>query len=80
MQKVVEEFRFFTLWRDEETDDYFLEVLCGTIATYELRLKLNDEEKADYLKNKASIKSLAQEIEDAPRTFFDRHILTGFNQ
>lgn len=52
MQKVAEEFRFFTLRHDAETGDYFLEVLCGTIATYELRLKLNDAEKAAYLQNK----------------------------
>lgn len=43
---------FFTVSRNEETDEYYLEVLCGTSATYTVRIKMTDEEITKFKHNR----------------------------
>ncbi len=44
MRILQDEHYFYTLYLDEITDEYFLEVVCGTVAIFTIRIKLNKEE------------------------------------
>lgn len=74
MQTIEEENWFYILERDEKTDDYFLEVDCGTVAIFTIRIKLNETEIAEYKRDKQTIKTLANQIQYTPDYFLNRKI------
>ena len=59
MQILKDEHYFYTLYRDETTDEYFLEVVCGTVAIFLLRIKLSEDEVAEFRENPESVRILA---------------------
>ncbi|HMT09387.1 MAG TPA: hypothetical protein PKA82_15400 [Pyrinomonadaceae bacterium] len=74
LTKLAEETWFYILEHDDETDDYILDVCCGTVAVYAIRFKLNDEERAEYFKDASSITTLANRVNCYPTDYFDRRI------
>lgn len=74
MEILKDEHYFYTLFRDEATDEHFLEVVCGTVAIFTITIKLNEKELAEYLENSANIRVLAYKIMDSPSSFLDRRI------
>jgi hypothetical protein len=74
MQILHEEHYFYTARRDEAADEYFLEVLCGTVAVFTITIKLTKREIAAFRENPESLRVLAQKIADAPDKFFHRRV------
>ena len=48
LKTIAEETWFYILEHDDETDEYFLDVACGTVAIYTIKTKLNEEEVKEY--------------------------------
>ncbi len=71
---IEEETWFYTLEYDGETDQYFLDVVCGTVAIFTIRIKLTPKEVAEYLEDPASIRGLAYSVVDHPADFLDRRV------
>lgn len=74
MEVLADEHYFYTLFRDEKSEEYFLEVVCGTIAVFLVRIKLNEEEIAEYRDNPESVRVLADRIVYSPRSFEHRRL------
>ena len=74
MKTLYEEPYFYVVLQDEETDEYFLEVTCGTSAVFEVRLKLTDKEVKAFLEKRDSIQPLAYQVLDSPNSFLKRKI------
>jgi len=74
LTKIAEETWFYILEHDDETDDYVLDVCCGTVAVYAIKFKLNDEERDEYRKDPSSIKTLANRVNSYPSEYFDRRL------
>lgn len=60
---------FYTVYHDETTGEYFLEVVCGTAAIYLFRIKLRKNEIENFLEDETAIEQLAYRIMDAPKSF-----------
>ncbi len=69
-----EEYYFYTFEHDDETDEYFLDVVCGTVAIFTIRIKLHYAELARYKADPTSIKTLAYDILDHPHSYNERAI------
>jgi hypothetical protein len=65
---------FYTVSRDEKTNEYFLEVVCGTTAVFVFRIKLRKNEIEKFLENENALETLAYRIMDAPDSFLKRKI------
>lgn len=74
MQTLYEEPYFYTVLRDEETDEHFLEVTCGTSAIFLLRIKLNKTEITKFRENQESARILAYRVTDSPNNFLHRRV------
>ncbi|HRI03109.1 MAG TPA: hypothetical protein PLL77_05160 [Pyrinomonadaceae bacterium] len=74
LKKIAEENWFYILEHDDETDEYFLDVVCGTVGVYTIKIKLNDPEVEAYNADAASIKDLANSITNSPNGFLDRRV------
>lgn len=74
LKTIAEETWFYILEHDDETGEYFLEVACGTVAIYTIKIKLNEEEVKEYLKNPNDIRVLAYRICDYPKEYLDRRV------
>ncbi len=74
MEILYQEQYFFILSRNEETDEHYLEVLCGTSAVYTVRIKLTDKEIANFRHNRGSARTLADSISYSPSKFLHRRI------
>lgn len=74
LTKIEEDPWFYLLEHDDETDDYILDVCCGTVAIYAVRFKLNDQERAEYLKDPSSVRTLANRVYSYPSDYFERRI------
>lgn len=75
MIKVLEEeYYFYTFEHDDEADEYFLEVVCGTVAIFLIKIKLNAAELAKYRADPASIRTIAYDILDHPHSYNERAI------
>ncbi len=72
MKILYEEPHFFTVSRNEENDEHYLEVLCGTSAVFTIRIKLTTEEIVKFKEKWANIRSIADQIYDYPESFKDR--------
>lgn len=74
MEILRDENYFYTLYRDEKTDEHFLEVVCGTVAIFEIKIKLNEKELAEYRANPEDIRILAYKIMDSPSSYLERRV------
>lgn len=74
MQKILlEEHYFYQFY--EENDCYFLSVLCGTVAQFDITIQFTAEEMNNFLsKGKDYIIARATEIMDNPANFISRKI------
>ncbi len=69
---ILEEPWSFSFW--EEADGALvLEVLCGTVGTFEVRVRFSDEQRAAYAhEGEAFVRRLARAVNDAPDAFLPR--------
>lgn len=74
MEVLEEDYYFYTLSRDEATEEYFLEATCGTTAVFTITIKLTAREIAKYKDDPTSIRVLAQQIVDHPDEYIPRRI------
>ena len=75
MLKTLEEETWFYIFEhDDETDEYFLDVACGTVAIFTIKIRLNEKEVASYKNDPTSIRILAYDILDHPKDFLDRRV------
>ena len=74
MQILADEHYFYTLYRNEKSDEYFLEAVCGTVAIFLLRIKLNEKEIAEFHENPESIRVLADLIVYSPSSYAHRRV------
>lgn len=74
LTKIAEEAWFYILEHDDETNEYFLDVVCGTVAIYTIKIKLNEEEVREYLADPSSVRILAYRISDYPNEYLDRRV------
>ena len=74
MQILAEEPYFYTVLRDEKTDEHFLEVTCGTVAIFLVRIKLSKKEVARFRENPENIRILANRVMDSPDSFLHRKV------
>lgn len=74
LHKIAEENWFYIFEHDDEIDEYFLDVVCGTVAVFTIKIKLTDEEVEAYKADAASIQTLAYSISDRPSEFLDRRV------
>jgi hypothetical protein len=65
---------FYTVLTDEKTNEYFLEVTCGTSAVFLFRIKLRKNEIEKFLADETALEPLAFRIMDAPDSFQRRKI------
>jgi len=74
LRKIAEENWFYILEHDDETNEYLLDVVCGTVAIYTIKIKLNEDELKEYLADPSSIQVLAYRITDYPNEYLDRRV------
>ncbi|MBK7704872.1 MAG: hypothetical protein IPN69_13430 [Acidobacteria bacterium] len=73
MQVLASEHYFFDAWR-EDNGECFLEVLCGTVAIYTIKIKLTPEEIAAFERDPSTLRSLADAVSYSPSSFLDRRV------
>jgi hypothetical protein len=59
----------FTVLLDEETGNHFLEVMCGGVGLYPVRVKLSDEQIQDFRNDPESLFGLASRILQTPSEY-----------
>lgn len=74
MQILEEDHYFYTLSRDEATDEYFLEATCGRTAVFTITIKLTAKEIDKYQTHPESIRVIAQDIVDYPDEYIGRRV------
>jgi hypothetical protein len=69
---ILEEPWSFSFW--EEADGALvLEVVCGTVGMFEVRVRFSDEQRATYAREgEAFVRRLARAVNDAPDAFLPR--------
>ncbi len=65
---------FYSLERESETGEYFLEVVCGTVAIFTIRIRMSPAEVAAYEADPSTVRALAYEILDHPHEYNNRAI------
>ena len=50
---------FYSFERETETGEYFLDVVCGTVAIFTIRIRMNTAEVAAYKTDPTSVRALA---------------------
>jgi fructose-specific component phosphotransferase system IIB-like protein len=74
MQEIIFEERYFYQFYKEK-DNYYLSVLCGTVAQFDITIKFTETEIETYLlKGKNYIVIKANEIFNDPEKFVSRKI------
>ncbi len=73
-RRIEDETWFYILDHDDETDEYFLDVACGTVAIFTIKIKLNEGEVESYKKDRSSLRVLAYDIFDHPKDFLNRRV------
>ncbi|AEE49147.1 hypothetical protein [Haliscomenobacter hydrossis] len=59
----------------QDGDDYFLDVVCGTVAVFTIQIKLDEVEKAKYLeKGEAYLDELAGDVRWYPAEYLKRRV------
>ncbi|MEQ1922414.1 MAG: hypothetical protein ABL952_07885 [Pyrinomonadaceae bacterium] len=74
MERIQEEHYFYIAWHDTAADEYFLDVLCGTVAQYTIVIKLTPEEIERFKADSATLRELADKISYSPDSYRSRHI------
>jgi len=63
----------YTLYK--KNNQYFLEVICGSVALFEIKIQLNEEEISNYLeKGEVYIEEMARTIQENPSKWKERTI------
>lgn len=59
----------------QENEDYFLEVICGTVAIYTICFKLDEDEKSRFLaEGESYLDQLAWRVRDWPEEYLKRRV------
>ncbi len=74
LKTIEEEPWFYILEHDDGTDEYFLDVVCGTVAIFTIKIKLETKEVEGYRSDQTSIRTLAYDICDHPGDYLDRRV------
>lgn len=61
---------------DERTGAYFLDVVCGGVGMYVVRIRLTPEEIEDFKRNETSLDGLARQVSYDPDRFAERLVTT----
>lgn len=62
----------------ENNDKYYLLVMCGSVAVFEINIELNNEEVLHYKKNGIKyIDELAKKIQFSPSNYAERNLPDG---
>ena len=70
MKPVYENFaKGFSVLQDEGTRKLFIEVMCGEIGWFEVRVPLTQEEVNEFKRDPAQLKYLARKIFDDPENY-----------
>ena len=73
MKKIIEKEYNYILYKDKE--EYIFSVLCGTIAVFDVTIKFNQEEQAEYQqKGEAFLDYFSSTIRSYPEDFFERRV------
>lgn len=73
MEKILYKPWEYTLF--EMNNNYLLEVLCGGVGVYQIKIWLNDYEKECFLKQGSPyIDKLSKYIQSNPKSFKDRSV------
>lgn len=73
MKKIINKPWEYSLF--ESNGNYLLEVLCGGVGMYQLKIWLNASEKESYLKEgEEYIDRLAKSIQRSPSSYKDRSV------
>jgi hypothetical protein len=70
MRLIIKEYDY-ALYEDEN-NELWIEVLCGSIGMYEVLVKLNPDEIIQYKKDKSFLQNLAWNISRDPEKFINR--------
>ena len=70
MRLIIKEYDY-ALYEDEN-NELWIEVLCGSIGMYEVLVKLNPDEIIQYKKDKSFLQKLAWNISRNPEKFINR--------
>jgi hypothetical protein len=73
MEVLASEYYFFDAWR-EDNGECFLEVLCGSVAMYTIKIRLSETEIAEFESDPKTMTRLARRILDNPHGFVDRRV------
>lgn len=74
LERIFEKTWDYIVFRDSDTGEYFLNVLCGTIAMYDFTIRLDESEIASFEKNREALEPLARKISYSQREFLDRQV------
>lgn len=77
LELIFEEQWNFALYRSNT--DYYLSVLCGGVAMYEITIRLTDEEKK-YVESMSKIKELVSVIQFSPNLYASRNENINFSE
>ena len=69
MKTVYEKPWAYEVLLDEATGEYFIDVLCGGLAMYNVRLKLSDDELEAFKLDSTALDHLADRVCYSPETF-----------
>lgn len=73
MQALIKKNWEYILYKDNQK--YLLEVICGSVAMFELKITLNNDEVDGYLTHgKIYIDQLAEKIRNSPSKYLHRKI------
>lgn len=62
----------YTIYVDEKSQKYFIEVTCGTVGWYEVTFELNAGEIEAFKKDPKNLRGLRQEIFNNPEKFKEK--------
>ena len=62
----------YSVSKNEKSNDFFIEVACGGIGMYEIKIKLLPEEIETFKNNPEKLNELAKEIAKKPEYFLKR--------
>ncbi|MDQ4121894.1 MAG: hypothetical protein M3209_10665 [Acidobacteriota bacterium] len=74
MQTLYEEPYFYSVSRDEKTNEYFLDVTCGRVAIFNVQIKLTNREVEQFLADNKSLGVLASRVMNSPEEFIKRTV------
>lgn len=62
----------YTVFKDKNSNDHFIEVVCGSTGMYEVCVKLLEDEITKFYQNHSELDKLAIDICKDPKNFKNR--------